>query len=80
MLKDGWGGDLGDGDLGELQGAPAGRAPRAGQGAGPAWDDGRRSSGRPAGGGGVPQPTGAYSGGDEANRLLRGAGTRASPR
>ncbi|MCO5172550.1 MAG: hypothetical protein M9894_40150 [Planctomycetes bacterium] len=83
VLKDGWGGDLGDGDLEALrnrsQRSRPGQPPRpAGGGGGPAWDDGRQAP-PPAGSSGVPQPTGAYSGGDEANRLLRGANTSTSP-
>ncbi len=86
VLKDGWGGDLGSGELDGVTGKPGqagggGRrtgASAGGGGAAPAWDDGTRPAARPSGG--IPQPTGAYSGGDEAGRLLRGSGTRASPR
>ncbi len=89
LLKDGWGGDLGDGDMGALTGQPSsagdgGRAAGAGArrtgGGGasaPGWDDGNRPA--PSAAGGIPQPTGAYSGGAEANRILKGAGTRTSP-
>lgn len=82
VLKDGWGGDLGDGDLSGTQGGggQAGGRPGGGGagGSSPAWDDGNRPAPRPSGG--IPQPTGAYSGGEEANRILKGAGTRTSPR
>lgn len=84
VLKDGWGGDLGDGDLEALKargqargGGQGGRQGGGGQVAQPGWNDGRQAP--PPTGGGVPQPTGAYSGGEEANRLLQGTNTRTSP-
>lgn len=90
ILKDGWGGDLGDGDIRALQQQGSannvssrggqgggGRASASGGGGNPAWSGGAAPASG-GGGNGIPQPTGAYSGGDEAGRLLRGANTRTS--
>lgn len=81
VLKDGWGGDLGDGDLEALQGRSS-TTGRIRSGAAttstPGWDDGSRPAPRTTEG--IPRPTGAYSGGEEAGRILRGASTRTSPR
>lgn len=92
VLKDGWGGDLGDGDIRALQaqgaatvssrgGQRGGSRGGAGGGAGsnPGWSGGSApASGGGGSGSGIPEPTGAYSGGAEAGRLLRGANTRTS--
>ncbi|MCW8139628.1 MAG: hypothetical protein KIT58_12090 [Planctomycetota bacterium] len=83
VLKDGWGGDLGDGDIqalkarGQARGGSQGGRQGGGQAAQPGWNDGRQTP--PPTGGGIPQPTGAYSGGDEATRLLQGTNSRTSP-
>jgi hypothetical protein len=81
VLKDGWGGDLGDGDLKALAagghgsvGTTSGGGSAAGGGgggSGPAWNGGGGAA-PAASGHGIPQPTGAYSGGAEAGQLLRG--------
>jgi hypothetical protein len=93
VLKDGWGGDLGDGDIRALQaegaatvssrgGQRGGSRGGAGSSAGsnPGWSGGSApaSGGGGTSGSGIPEPTGAYSGGAEAGRLLRGANTRTS--
>lgn len=85
VLKNGWGGSLGDGDLRALErksasngrtGGSSGASSGGGGGAG--WDDGSRPASSGGSGGGIPQPTGAYSGGEEAGRILRGTGTTSS--
>lgn len=91
VLKDGWGGDLGDGDIRALQAQGAAtvssrggqRGGGGGQGASsagsnPGWSGGSAPASGGGSGNGIPEPTGAYSGGAEAGRLLRGANTRTS--
>lgn len=87
VLKDGWGGELGDGDIDSLQRSGRGSissstSGRSGGGAGggsqPAWNGGGSSQGGGGGSSAIPQPTGAYSGGSEAGALLRGVGMNSS--
>jgi hypothetical protein len=90
VLKDGWGGELGDGDIDSLQrsgrgtisSSTSGRSSGSGGGGGgatqPAWNGGGASGGGGGGGSAIPQPTGAYSGGAEANAILKGVGMNSS--
>ncbi len=88
VLKDGWGGELGDGDIDSLQrsgrgtisSSSSGRNSSGGGGGGsqPAWNGGGSSGGGSGGGSAIPEPTGAYSGGAEAAAVLRGVGMNSS--
>lgn len=84
VLKDGWGGELGDGDIESLQRGGRGSISSSTSGRGTSSGGGgggpSASSGGSDGGGGsaIPQPTGAYSGGAEAGALLRGVGMNSS--
>lgn len=84
VLKNGWGGSLGDGDLRALERKSAASGARnssssSGGSTGGSGSGGSGGSGNGgSGGGGIPQPTGAYSGGEEANRILKGTSTTSS--
>jgi hypothetical protein len=88
VLKDGWGGELGDGDIDSLQrsgrgtisSSTRGSSGSSSRGGGQAAYNGGGGSSDGGGGGGsaIPQPTGAYSGGAEAGALLRGVGMNSS--
>ncbi len=82
VLKPGYGGTLDDGaqaGSGQQGGRSTGRASSGARGSsGGAATSAGASGAAPAGDRGIPQPTGAYSGGDEAGRLLRGTTTTRS--
>lgn len=85
VLKDGWGGELGDGDIESLQRGGRGSisSSTSGRGSSTAGGGGAASGGGSSDGGGgggsaIPQPTGAYSGGAEAGAILRGVGMNSS--